>query len=177
MDCNGHLGCVNQKLSVYQGNVVPDVLKAPYGVQATFKYQNTHIYQFLDRTPITIELSLLWNQDPIAVKLHEYQPNQINSQITIQWKLAKYTDSYVRQATQSVPLALRDDAWKHDDVTCYDEYLDNIVNDREKLRKFGDSCYSDFSDNFLQRLFQIFMNYEPHDAKEVCPTLPSTIPL
>jgi hypothetical protein len=144
-----------------------DVLKWPYRVEATLQYENNQIYSFTRQEPFDVELSLLYAQLPIRVRLHEYQPKGGLINVYIQYTLDEQTDSYIKRSKQSIPLALAKDDWATDDVTPYEEYLNGIINDQQKLRLFGRTCYSGFHDDFLKRLFEIFMTYEPEDNKEV----------
>jgi hypothetical protein len=184
MVANGHIGCTSHKLGSFQSIFVPgkfqdystssarltgtDVLKWPFCNEATSSYGEHLIHNFMSHEPYELELSLLWRQPPIMVQLHEYQPKAQGDTRTVMYILDKAQDRYVRQMKYAVPLALAKEEWYTDDVTLYEKYLDDIIKDRTRLRRFGRTCYSGFNDDFLQRLFEIFMDYNPGDEKEVC---------
>lgn len=144
-----------------------DVLQWPYKIEATIQYENTQIYSFTSQEPLDLELSLLYAQLPIRVKLHEYQPKGGLVNLCIRYVLDTQTDTYVKQSKQAIPLALSKDDWASEDVTPYEDYLNSIINDRHKLRTFGETCYESFHNDFLRRLFEIFTTYEAEDDKEV----------
>lgn len=129
----------------------------------------------MSHEPYELELSLLWRQPPIMVQLHEYQPKAHGDTKTVMYILDKTQDRYVKQFKYAVPLALAKEQWYTDDVVPYEQYLDDIIKDRTRLRRFGQTCYSGFSDDFLKRLLEIFMDYNPADEKEVCLFAPSNV--
>jgi hypothetical protein len=114
-----------------------------------------------------VELSLVWMQEPIKVNLHEYTPQVSRVTFTTHYYLNKQTDSFTEKSKQVIPLALVKEDWASDDLTYYEQWLEGILKDRTKLLRFGSTCYSEYSDDFLKRLFSIFLEYEPDDKKEV----------
>jgi hypothetical protein len=142
-------------------------LKWPYRVEAILQFQSTAISGYSFRQPLEAELTLLWMQEPIKVNLHEYTPQVQEVTVAIHYYLDKRTDSFSQKANQAVPLALVKDDWASEDITHYEEWLDGILTDRSKLQRFGETCYSEYGNDFLQRLFTIFLEYESDDKKEV----------
>lgn len=116
--------------------------------------------------PVTVELSILWAQETMSIKLYEYMP-QARQFVGIHYILDKQNDKYEKVTATAPPLVLHQDEWAGEEYSQYEQYVDDIVNDREKLTRFGDSCYAGFSDNFLRRLFGIFMQYEAEDKQKV----------
>jgi hypothetical protein len=161
---------VSSHFNIYPSIIVLtklDVLKWPYRVETTAQLQSGQMWNFIGQVPIEVQLSLVWQQPPLQVKLYEYQPRGDHAAYAIKFNLDKENDRYVKARKQAVPLTLSTEDWATDDLTPYENWLNRIIDERERLEKFGRTCYSGFNEKFLQQLFEIFMQYKSTDKKEV----------
>jgi hypothetical protein len=139
------------------------VLQDPFKKNHGLAFEATKIRKFM-RQAYPVKLDIVWGQASALIEVYEFEP--LESVHVITWHLDE-NNEYKPRKTSAAPIALETKAWANDHNSWAKIWLDGIVQDREAMKKFGDTCYSKI-DGPLQNLFVLFMKYNPKDEKEVC---------
>jgi hypothetical protein len=166
-DCG--LGCIRIKLVELSPYFLPGLVTQMHEDSYLKHFVSKHVHGW-GNVEFTVHMTCGGTKMPrLPVKVYEFVPNGNELLVQIQYVTDPHTKKRVARKKMSPALGMVH--INHNEEKIYDKYITDIVD--HHLDAFGELCWMEDDNDFLQKLFKLMTRVKPKNDDEVT-TLPPT---
>jgi hypothetical protein len=130
------------------------------------EYQLAHMTNYRHSYGFTVNITILRDLPPVPCRLYEFEPATEEIRYKLNYVPDAETGEFKISKTTVPTFALDENEWKSDDISKWDDFMADYVNNY--LEIFAKGCY-DFQglDDFLGSILRYLTEYKPDNLADV----------